>query len=219
MPIRVLHEDERLIAVDKPRGQLAVPGRGRDDAPSLKEEVSAYLRRPAFAVHRLDREASGVLVFAKEERAHKRLCLLFERREVRKTYLAVVLGDVRGEGKIDAPLRAYGSGRMGVARAGEGGKPSLTYYKALEALRGATLLELRPVTGRRHQLRAHLFGLGHPILGDSLYGRERPVGGAARLMLHAVELVVPDWDGKELKIRAEAGRDFLDALTLLRAAS
>ena len=118
---------------------------------------------------------------------------------------------MEGRGEIDRPLRAFGSGRMGAAA---GGKAALTRYKVEEEFSGATLLAVEPTTGRRHQIRVHLYGIGHPILGDPLYGRERPVGGAPRLMLHALELSFSA--AGTYRLRAEPPADFAGVLDGLR---
>lgn len=199
----VVFEDERLVAVNKPAGQPAIPGRG-DIGEALNKELERRLGVRLWVVHRLDREASGLMVFAKDAETHKALCADFESRRADKTYLAAVTGVVAGEGRADAPLKEFGSGRTAPA---PDGRPSLTRWKVSRPLRGATLLKVTPLTGRRHQIRAHLCASGHPLLGDPLYGPPpRPVGGAARLMLHALTLSLPTGPGYELK--AEPGRDF-----------
>lgn len=186
---RVLFEDAEVVAVDKPAGRPAIPGRGEIGEPVLAE-LERRLGRKLFVVHRLDRDAGGLLVFARTAEAHRRLSAAFEARRARKVYLALVEGAVDAAGSVDRPLRQFGSGRMGLAQA-PAGKPSLTRYAPLCAGRGCTLLEARPETGRRHQLRVHFYAIGHPILGDRLYGASRPVGGAPRLMLHAWRLELP----------------------------
>lgn len=186
---RVLFEDEEVLAVEKPAGTLVIPARRPEPAATLRELAQEAAGRPVFVVHRLDREASGVVVFAKTAAAHGALCAAFERRETRKTYLVAAAGRLEGEGRLDAPLRAFGSGRVG---ASPQGKPSLTLWRSLALGPGAALLEVGLVTGRRHQIRAHLAGAGHPVLGDPLYGPPpRPAGGAARLLLHAWRLELP----------------------------
>lgn len=187
MSLSVVHEDGELIAVDKPAGRVVIPGRGADEGEPLAASVSRHCGRRVYVVHRIDRETSGLVVFARNAAAHRRLCGLFAGRNVEKEYLAVVAGRVARNGSVARPIRQFGSGRMGVAA---NGKPSLTRYRVLRRLDGATLLEVRPRTGRRHQIRVHLYAIGHPVLGDRLYGNDRPVGGAARLMLHARRLVL-----------------------------
>ncbi len=209
----VLIEDGDLLVVDKPPGVLVIPGRGVPGR-TLQQEAESHCGAPIWVVHRLDREASGVVVFAKTAAEHRRLCGLFEKRAVEKIYRAIVLGRLEGEGEAAVPLKAFGSGRMGP---GAGGMACRTRYRSLELFPKATLLEVRPETGRRHQIRVHLHGLGHSILGDPLYGRPLPVPGAPRLMLHAFELAFPAADGRRLSVRAELPADFTAVLEGLRA--
>jgi tRNA pseudouridine32 synthase/23S rRNA pseudouridine746 synthase len=187
MKPRLLWENDDAVAVEKPSGIPTIPGRGDVGRPmsALLEEA---LGKKVWIVHRLDLDASGVVVFAKSAAAHKRLCADFEHRRARKRYLALVEGEPKDEGRIDAPLREFGSGRVGV---GEGGKLSSTRYAVRARGLGCALLDAEPLTGRRHQLRVHLYSIGHPILGDRLYGKTRPVGAAPRLMLHALSLELP----------------------------
>jgi tRNA pseudouridine32 synthase / 23S rRNA pseudouridine746 synthase len=186
--VELLFENEDVVAAAKPAGQPAIPGRGSAAGGALNAELEAALGRKIFVVHRLDKEASGVMLFAKTAEAHVRLCAEFQERRVRKSYLALVQGEAPAKGEIDSALREFGSGRIGVDPKG---KPSVTRFALRSKGRGCSLLLLEPVTGRRHQIRAHLASIGHPILGDPLYGPPpRPVGGEARLMLHALALAL-----------------------------
>lgn len=214
-PVKVLHEDERFLAVDKPAGRLVIPG-GRAGEVALVEELAAGCARRLYVVHRLDRDASGVVLFAKDPAAHRAACLEFERRRAQKKYLAVVLGRVACDGEIAQPLREYGSGRAGVDLRG---KPAQTGYRVLENLQGATLLEVMPFSGRRHQIRVHLYWLGHPVLGDRVYGHPRPVGDAPRLMLHACGLTIHPEGCEPLVVSSELPADFRAVLDGLRRRS
>ncbi len=208
--LSIVHEDERALVLCKPAGQPCIPGRG-DIGEPLNIAAAAHIGGKAFVVHRLDLEASGLVVFAKDAQTHARLSLRFERRQVQKTYLAVVLGLLEGEGIIRGPIKEFGSGRMGVAALG---KPSVTRYRLKRSLQEACLLEVSPETGRRHQIRVHLYSIKHPVLGDPLYGSKRPVGGLPRLMLHALEL---DFGLEDFpKLRAQAPADFEEALRGLK---
>ncbi len=209
---KMIFRDGNVIAVDKPAGMLVIPGRGPEREPSLVELLEEHLGVRPFVVHRIDRETSGLVLFALDASTHRRLNLAFERRLVHKSYLAWVDGVMEGAGEIDQPLREFGSGRVAVD---ERGKPSRTKYRVLahvaegskspcprpdphevlSSMPGTTLLEVHPVTGRRHQIRVHLYALGHPVLGDTRYGNPRPVGGAPRLMLHAWKLELADGAG------------------------
>ncbi len=207
---RILFEDDRLVAVDKPAGRPTIPGRG-DVGEALNAELERRLGRKLFVVHRLDREAGGVVVFAKDAATHRLLCAQFEGRTAKKVYLAAVQGALSGAGLIDAPLKEFGSGRVAPA---SGGRPSRTRWTFERAWCGATLLRVEPETGRKHQIRAHLASIGHPILGDPRYGPPpRPVGGARRLMLHALSLSVEA--GRAYAFEAPVPADFAAVLTAL----
>ena len=211
LPIpRILFEDEHLLAVDKPIGQPVIPGRNlRDALPPLVESVSKKIRKKAYVVHRLDRETSGLVLFAKDASTHRELCLLWEQREVEKKYRALVWGIVRQtEGVIDFPVKPFGSGRMGVDPAG---KASQTRYRVLQTYSRSTLMEVKPWTGRRHQIRVHFYHLGHPVMGDPLYGQDRPVGGSGRLMLHASRVAMR-FRGQDINLACEPGEDFAAVL-------
>lgn len=197
--LRVLYRDTRLIAVAKPSGLLSVPGRG----PEKQDCVFARLRRDnpdALIVHRLDQGTSGVLLFARDPEALRRLSWLFESRQVGKRYVALIRGrPAEAHGAIDLPLRTDWERRPRQIVDHLAGKPALTRYSlvAYDARTGLGRVLLSPQTGRTHQLRVHLAALGTPIVGDPLYGTEEeriaglrspPPADAPRLMLHAEEL-------------------------------
>jgi RluA family pseudouridine synthase len=199
---RILHDDGALLVLDKPAGLPTVPYRLGDRTHCLRAWAEAALGKRLFVIHRLDKETSGVIAFAHDADTHRRVSREFEHRQVVKVYLAAVAGHVPApEFTIDAPLREFGSGRVAVdAR----GKASRTHCRLRERLRGCDLLEVDLLTGRRHQIRVHLFQHGHPVLGDPLYGVERPVGGAQRLLLHAWRLVLPGHAGRPAPLEIEA---------------
>jgi len=205
----IVFEDARLLAASKPAGQTVIPGRGLAEEP-LNAALGRRLGGRVFVVHRLDRDASGLVVFAKDAAAHRALCGLFEGRRVSKLYLALAQGRLEGEGAVDHPLRAFGSGRCGVCLPGAG-KPSLTRYRVRAAAEAASFMEVAPATGRRHQIRVHLHSLGHPLLGDPLYGKDLPVGGVERLMLHSWSLDF-DLPWGRYGLCAPPGQDFLRVL-------
>ena len=183
---RLIHDDDQILVVDKPAGLLSVPGRGEDRADCLIARL-----RTAFPtvllVHRLDLDTSGVMVFALTPHAQKHLGQQFERRSVKKSYLARVFGRLEPrEGVVDAPLMVDWPNRPRQIIHPEG-RPARTGWRVIRATEAETRVRLTPVTGRSHQLRVHMQSLGHPILGDPLYA----TGAAAdhpRLMLHAETL-------------------------------
>ncbi|WNG17374.1 RluA family pseudouridine synthase [Cystobacter fuscus] len=204
--IPVLFEGGGVLAVDKPAGMLVIPGRSEDSAPSLREVLEAELKRKVFVVHRLDRDTSGVVVFALTPEVHRTLSMAFEAGAVHKHYLALVEGRLEAPVVVDAALAPARKGRMRVARPGEEGKPSTTRIQPVEVFSSASLVEAEPLTGRTHQIRVHLLSLGHPLLVDHQYGRDTPwtareLGGEgqdvvlARTPLHAARLEWPALPG------------------------
>lgn len=187
--LTVIHADEAMVVIDKPSGLLSVPGRGPDKADCLVARVQ--LRFPdALAVHRLDMETSGLLVLGRGEAVHSELSRQFRERLTEKRYIAVVAGLLADDaGEVDLPLIVDWPNRPLQKVDFEIGKPSLTRYRVIarDPASNTTRVELEPVTGRSHQLRVHMASLGHPILGDELYGGEAR-DRAERLLLHATDL-------------------------------
>ena len=184
----VIYQDDHLIVLDKPPGLLSVPGIGADNQDCLARRVEARFAG-ARIVHRLDRETSGVIVMALDAGTHRELSRQFEQRFVDKCYVAVVAGVVKeDDGEIDLPLRKdLNPPRRGPRHIVDHvrGRPALTRYRVLQRDADRTRMELRPRTGRSHQLRVHLEAVGHPILGDDLYAPPEVVAMADRLLLHA----------------------------------
>lgn len=204
--LAILAQTAAWAAVAKPEGLAAIPERAADD-DCVQTRLQQQLGMRVYVVHRLDKDVSGVLLFALTAAAHRSLNLAFEQRLVKKKYLALAWGAVTpGAGEIAAPLREFGSGRMGVAAAG--GKPSLTRYRRLAGNADYSLLEVAPETGRRHQIRVHLYHLGHPLAGDRRYGERARQAGWVRLMLHAWELTLPPAAGGPATIVAPPGASF-----------
>jgi len=185
----LIHADDSLIVVDKPAGLLSVPGRGADKADCLASRVQAVFP-DALTVHRLDMSTSGLILLARGEAMHRALSICFQERQVDKRYVAVVDGLLAEEsGEIDLPLICDWPNRPRQKVDFEIGKRSLTRFRRLKInpANDTTVVELEPITGRSHQLRVHLASLGHPILGDDLYGGEA-FAKAERLLLHAMDL-------------------------------
>lgn len=184
--IPVLFENEDLLAVDKPVMLASVPERNPEKISLLKLLTTARKQR-LFVVHRLDKQVSGVILFAKNAETHRYLNRLFEHRHIQKTYLALVHGVIEGGSAIIAkPLRCFGSGRMGEDP--KNGKPCITEFSVERRLPGYSLIKAFPRTGRKHQIRAHFFSIGHPIVGDTLYGDKSLQEKYPRLMLHALAI-------------------------------
>jgi RluA family pseudouridine synthase len=203
--IEVLLETSEILAVNKPEGVPTIPGSGWT-GPTARSEAEAILGRKLYVVHRLDKETSGVVVFAKDSHTHRFLNEQFSRREVRKTYHALVHGVIAAsEGEIRLSLREFGSGRVA---ADPRGKQSLTRYTVFQRLGSSTLVAAYPQTGRRHQVRAHFYSIGHPIVGDTRYGRRDRPNDAPRLMLHAVSITLEAAPGAEVTIEAPIPESF-----------
>lgn len=234
--VRILHLDPDLIAVDKPPGVLAAPGRG--SAPSVADllrDQPELADNPALRiVHRLDVDASGVQLYARTLPAQRQLVRQFSDRLVDKTYLALVTGYVTQDGEVDLPLRFDSRGER--ARPDRrSGRPALTRYRIAERVAGNTLLECHPVTGRRHQIRAHLTAIGHPLTVDPLYGgglevllsyykpdyrpsaRHPELPLIARLTLHAARITFEHpGSGEPMTVAAPLPKDLRATVSQLR---
>ncbi|MFA6109357.1 MAG: RNA pseudouridine synthase [Candidatus Latescibacterota bacterium] len=209
----VLYEDAGVVAVDKPAGLSAIPERD-PDRPCLVSLVAAWLGERLWVVHRLDKEVSGVILFARSAEAHRHLNDEFAARRVCKTYLALAHGRISvDQGVIERPVRTFGSGRAGVDD--EHGKPSRTEFAVLARASEHTLVSAHPVTGRRHQLRVHFYSLGHSLAGDPRYGDPAIQGRIPRLMLHALRLECRLPDGAPLVVEAPVPDTFTASLAAL----
>ncbi len=204
--IPVLFENDDILAVNKPEGLASIPGHAKDEASLLALVQSAFPEK-LLVVHRLDKEVSGVLLFAKNVVAHKYLNDQFSQRNVRKTYLALTQGVIaETSGIIDRPIRQFGSGRMGVDP--QQGKSCITKFEVAERFEGYTLVKVYPVTGRRHQIRVHFYSIGHPVVGDLRYGDKAVQRLFPRLMLHAQEITFRLPSGEKVTIEAPTPESF-----------
>ncbi len=193
-PLEILHQDHEILLVNKPAGLLSVPGKGDHLADCLLARVQAAFPE-ALLVHRLDRDTSGVMVFAMTPHAQRALGLQFEKRQVKKTYVARVWGHVAEKtGRIDLPLIVDWPNRPLQHVDFERGKPAVTDWRVQRHEDGTTRVRLYPQTGRSHQLRVHMKEIGHPILGDPFYATG-PARDFPRLMLHAENLRLRHPDG------------------------
>lgn len=206
LPLRIIAETEAWLVIDKPAGLLVHPATEKDAEPTLIDallkhdpriaKVGPEPERPGI-IHRLDRDVSGLMVVAKTQAAYDDLQTQFRERKIDKTYVALVHGVIElDEGDIRFKLaRSTTKGRMAARPVEKSeGKVAWTHYAVLERLPGATLLRVNIFSGRTHQIRAHLFALGHPVFGDLLYKRRSPDrrNEAPRLMLQSVELSFRD---------------------------
>ena len=186
-PLNILYEDSYILAVDKPAGLLSVPGKTEELADCLLSRVQVAFP-DAFLVHRLDRDTSGVMVFGMTAHAQRHLSMQFEKRVVKKTYIARVFGKVSEKsGEIDLPLIVDWPNRPLQKVCHQKGRSAFTKWMRLKVGDGESRLRLMPKTGRSHQLRVHCLSMAHPILGDPLYAPDT-VYGYSRMMLHAEEL-------------------------------
>ena len=206
----IIYQDKDLIVLNKPSGLLTNPGRGAHLADSLLSRVQQEYPL-AQLVHRLDLATSGVVVMALRRKAEAALKQQFADRLVKKRYLALVWGEVTStEGVIELPLIADNANPPKQKVCFEKGKPAITHYRVLQQLADRALLELKPVTGRSHQLRMHMLHLGHPILGDAFYAHPTALNAAPRLLLHAATLqVFQPYHGTPLTFNADT--DFVTA--------
>lgn len=202
-PLLVLHADAHVVALDKPAGLLSVPGKGAHLADCLIERVRREFPT-VLLVHRLDRDTSGVIVFALNALAQRHLNWQFEERTARKAYVARLWGETAEEGGVvDLPMRVDWPNRPRQMVAADG-RPAVTRWQALARGGGETRARLTPETGRSHQLRVHMAAMGHPILGDPFYA-EGPARDFPRLMLHSESLLIRHPDGgRPLEIVAPA---------------
>ncbi len=202
-PLNVVYHDHELLVLDKPSGLLSVPGKGEHLADCLIARVQAVFPE-ALLVHRLDRDTSGIIIFALTPHAQRHLGLQFENRQTKKVYVARVWGKVAEKtGTVDLPLIVDWPNRPLQHVDFENGKPAVTDWRVVKYEGETTRMRLFPKTGRSHQLRVHMREIGHPILGDPFYAsgeaRDFP-----RLMLHAESLRLRHPDGgKGMEFKAK----------------
>ena len=193
-PLDILHDDHEVVVVAKPSGLLSVPGKGPDLTDCLITRVQAVFPT-ALLVHRLDRDTSGVMIFALTPHAQRHLGLQFEKRQTRKTYVARVAGQITEKtGTVDLPLIVDWPNRPRQMVDHENGRQAVTDWRVVRTDAAETRVRLMPRTGRSHQLRVHMLAIGHPILGDPFYATG-PARDYPRLMLHSETLQFRHPDG------------------------
>ena len=230
IPLNIVYEDGDLIVIDKPAGMVVHPAAGHPGG-TLVNAVLAHApdlegvgdeRRPGI-VHRLDRDTSGLIVVAKNDRAHRHLQSQFKDRAAQKLYLALVVGKPPSPtGRIEAPIGRDPKNRRRMAvTSGDSGRDAVTVYRTIESFKQFTLLEAEPKTGRTHQIRVHLTFLGCPIAGDPLYATPRSVGvrlpGLHRQFLHATRLTLALPSGAVRTFDSPLPDDLLKVLAYLRS--
>jgi len=204
MDLDIPYEDRWLLVVDKPAGMVTHPAKGHDSGTLVHGLLAhgaaggEHPRRPGI-VHRLDKDTSGLLVVARDAETHRLLVDLLSRHEVRRTYIALVHGSFQtAEGTIDAPVGRDRADRQKMSVGGDAGRDAVTHFRVLESWKdagrahggddGYSLLEVELETGRTHQIRVHLAAIGHPVAGDTTYGRRHDALGIGRQFLHAARL-------------------------------
>ncbi len=237
IPVDIIYEDKYLVAVNKPKNMVVHPAPGYPSGTLVnamlyycqKELSSAGDPIRPGVIHRLDKDTTGVIIFAKDDEAHWRLSMQFERRRIHKEYLAVVEGQVELDSDIiDAPIGAHPYIRERYTVRKEVGRSAITTYEVIERLGKFTFLRLKPQTGRTHQLRVHMSYIGHPIVADTLYGARKITVGELlnthdqtpiidRFALHAHKLQFKHpITGKDTIIQAPLPNDFLNLLDILK---
>ncbi|MFN3884800.1 MAG: 23S rRNA pseudouridine(1911/1915/1917) synthase RluD [Rhodocyclaceae bacterium] len=227
IPLPIVFEDDTLIVIDKPAGLVVHPGNGNERGTlmnALLHHAPELAQVPrAGIVHRLDKDTSGLMVVAKTLAAQTHLVRALAARQVKRHYFALVHGCVVADGTVDAPIGRHPTQRIKMAVVKSGGKNARTHYLVRERFAACSLLECRLETGRTHQIRVHLASIGHPLVGDPVYGKKK--SGDARLdafprqALHAhrLELVHPEL-GIEMRWESPLPVDFAALLEALRAA-
>jgi len=236
IPIRlkdwIIFEDENIVAINKPSGLLSIPDREGKEV-SLKRILQENYPS-IFTVHRIDRDTSGLIIFAKNELAHKHLSTQFEIRQTEKIYQGLVIGSLTNQqGSIDSPIAEHPV-KPGLMVINRKGKESLTDYEVLADYKIYSWLQFRIHTGRTHQIRIHMKDLGHPIVKDELYGDGKPLLLSSiknkfklskneleerplmdRLALHALKLDIQSLNGKKLQLEAPLPKDLRATLQQL----
>ena len=224
IPLDIIYEDEDIIVVNKPKGLVVHPANGNPDG-TLVNAIMAICKdslsgiggeiRPGI-VHRLDKDTSGLIIIAKNDKAHINISEQIKNREVKKTYLALVRGVIKeNEATINMPIARSTKDRKKMA-VSKNGKNAITHFKVLKRYNNYTFVEVRIETGRTHQIRVHMSQIGYPIVGDSVYSNGKNPFGVTGQMLHAAKLNFKHpITNKELNLEAPLPKYFLDVLNEL----
>lgn len=229
----IIFENDSFVALNKPAGLLSIPD--REQTQNSLKGILLEKYGAIFTVHRLDKDTSGIIIFAKTEAAHKYFSLLFEERKIEKYYMGLVHGiPATKKGTMDAPIAEHGV-QKGFYIVHQRGKPSVTDYEVIEEHKAFSLVQFQLHTGRTHQIRVHCKNIGHPLACDELYGDGKPVMLSAikknyklskhdeeerpmlnRLALHSYRLKFTDADGKVIDLKAELPKDIRALLQQLK---
>jgi len=224
--IEVLYEDDDILIVNKPKGMVVHPAAGNYSG-TLVNALMAYcgdslsdingIIRPGI-VHRIDKDTSGVLVVAKNNAAHESLSALLKKHEIKRIYIAVVYGIIREDsGRIEAPIGRHPTERKKMAVNTKNGRKAITHFRVLERFRDCTYIELRLETGRTHQIRVHMSYIGHPLVGDAVYGSKKQKYDVDGQALHAKVLgFVHPRTGEYMEFEADIPEYFKKLLEELR---
>ncbi len=221
--VPVVFGDDHLLVVDKPAGMVTHPSRGHATGTLVHGLLAGGIaggddpERPGI-VHRLDRDTSGLMLVARDERTHRRLARMMREREVERRYLALVHGPFPPALTVDRPIGRDPRRRTRQAVVPSGGREAITHFRRLEEVGDLALVEARLETGRTHQVRVHLESAGHPVFGDPVYGRGRPDHGLGRQFLHAYRLgLVHPVTGDALRFESPLPADLEEAVAAARA--
>jgi 23S rRNA pseudouridine1911/1915/1917 synthase len=229
----IVFENDDFVAINKPSGLLTIPDRAQSEK-SLKEYLKDKYGE-IFTVHRLDKDTSGLVLFAKNEATHKYLCKIFEERLIEKYYVGIVLGEPASKtGSIEAPI-GENPAHKGLMNVHRNGKPAHTTYEVLDANKHFSMVSFQLHTGRTHQIRVHSKEIGHPLASDELYGDGKPVLLSAvkkkfklskhdeeerpmisRLALHSHKLVFETAGGEKMELVADVPKEFRALMTQLK---
>jgi len=197
IPLDIVYEDNDIIVVNKPKGMVVHPAPGHSGGTLVNallhhcgESLSGIggEKRPGI-VHRIDKDTSGLIIAAKNDRAHRALAAQLKDHSLSRVYEALVIGNIKDDrGTVDAPIGRHPVDRKKMAVTSKNSKPAVTHYEVLSRLNGVTHVRCRLETGRTHQIRVHMASIGHPVLGDTVYGRKKPEPGLEGQCLHAREL-------------------------------
>lgn len=225
IPLDIVYEDQDVIVVNKPKGMTVHPAAGNEDG-TLVNALLAHCgdslsgvggeTRPGI-VHRIDKDTSGLLIVAKNDRAHQFLAAQLADHSLYREYEAVVLGNLKDDqGTIDAPIGRSRRDRKKMAVVGREGRRAVTHYQVLGRYPGYTHVRCRLETGRTHQIRVHMASVGHPIVGDPLYGNKGDRSGLSSQCLHARRITFRHPDGREMTLECPLPPDFAAFLEKLR---